>query len=159
LDVIRPLDVVIAHGMCTTNETWAEGSLKALLKAMGGDANAVRLQPNPIEAHGIAEGQTTLLGLPAIASVIVTSHAAAPEFGASNHPDGVVAGMSLIARDIDRAVSAKSGNKPAAYVKPQSAVKHKKAISVSVKDPYFPLELIHHINQVGVGVEVQRLSI
>jgi phospholipase C len=70
--------------------------------------------------------------------------------------DGFVAGLGLIALDMDREMAATSGRTPLARFAPQSAVQFNRARERSLADPQFNQHLVHYINEVGVRAQAHR---
>jgi phospholipase C len=104
---------------------------------------------------GIGEGPVTLVSSPD--SKIAP---ASKTVGADSQKDvdGSLAGMSLVALDLDREMSRRSGKAPIASMHPQSLLSYKNARRASLRDPNFRLELIQYINEVSVRVQVHRLK-
>ena len=50
----RPLDVLLVHGMCTQDESWARESVGQLVSGLGGDAAQVALSRSEVGDTGIA---------------------------------------------------------------------------------------------------------
>jgi hypothetical protein len=73
--------------------------------------------------------------------------------------DGFLAGMSLIALDLDRALSGHTGKRPVASMGMQSALQYQKARSASLKDPHFRGQLVQYVNEVSVRVQAHRLKL
>ncbi len=93
--------------------------------------------------------------MPAAATEVL---AAAPADLVAKKPvDGFLAGMSLIALDLDREIAKQSRKAPIANTKPQSISLYRKARTASLRDPHFRVSLVQYINEVGVRVQAHKL--
>lgn len=70
--------------------------------------------------------------------------------------DGFLAGMALIALDLDRSMSRTSRKSPIASMGLQTQLQYQKARSASLKDPHFRLNLIQYVNEVAVRTQAHR---
>jgi hypothetical protein len=56
----RPVDLVVVHGMCTHDASWAREAVQGIFSALGEDAGRVQLQERAVEGTGIFLYQQTL---------------------------------------------------------------------------------------------------
>lgn len=60
LSPTRPLDLVMVHGMCTHDESWAQDAVKGVYRSLGGDPDKVSLQKASVGGTRIVLYQQTL---------------------------------------------------------------------------------------------------
>jgi phospholipase C len=82
---------------------------------------------------------------------------AAADKAPSQDVDGFLAGMSLIALELDRELSRRTRAAPVANTKPQTLMKYQAARRASLRDPLFRVQLVQYINEVSVRVQAHRL--
>lgn len=111
------------------------------------------LQPTARASAQVAPAQ---LHAPAPRLAALEQLALPSQLSAQKDVDGFLAGVGLIALDMDRAMAQATKKPSIASFQPQSLKQFQAARAASLKSPDFPAQLVQYINEVGVRAQAHR---